>query len=225
VAPFALVMVFDASLSVRHRLQFEKDAAAKFFRSVLRPNDLASVLSVSTEVSVAQGFTSDLRLLMAAISKVQAEGTTALYDGIARSADALLPTDGRHVIVVISDGRDIISRISLLGCLRLAQEADAVIYAINTSGKPASANDRDLVGERALETLANRTGGEVFFPDRIEELDPVFQRLANQIRSQYLLGYYSSNEARDGSYRRIAVRIRRNECYARAREGYYALKK
>jgi VWFA-related protein len=223
--PLALVMIFDVSESVRHRLQFEKDAASRFFRSIMRPVDRASIVAVSTDVTIQQKFTSDAGQLASAIGRMQAEGTTALYDAIVEAAELLRYEDGRRVIVVLSDGKDIISRASLLEALRRAQEADAVIYAVNTSGRPVSANDRDLAGERALETMANRTGGEVFFPNRLEELDPVFARLAEQLRTQYVIGYSSSNTARDGSYRRIALRVKREGAYARARQGYYAPKK
>jgi Ca-activated chloride channel family protein len=222
--PLAMVMIFDVSLSVRHRLEFEKEAAARFFRAIIRPVDQVSILSVSTDVVVQEYFTADVNRLTSAVRRMQADGTTALYDAIVKGAELLNAVNGRRVLVIVSDGRDIISRATLLEALQRAQEADAVIYAINTSGRPASANDRDLAGERALETLANRTGGEVFFPDQINELDPVFTRLAEQLRTQYVLGFYSSNEVRDGSYRHLSVRVKRESIYARARQGYYALK-
>jgi Ca-activated chloride channel family protein len=222
--PLTLVMVFDTSGSIKSRLNFEKDTVARFLRTIMRPIDKVAIISVNTDVILQQYFTSSVNQLLAAIDRLSAEGATALYDAIEAAATALRARQGRRVIVILSDGRDTISQTTLNVALRRAQQADVVIYAINTSGQPASANTRDLAGERALETFCNQTGGEVFFPNRLEELDPAFSRLADQLRTQYVLGFYSTNEARDGSYRRLAVRVKRPNLFARAREGYYALK-
>lgn len=222
--PLSLVMVFDVSLSIRSRMNFQKGALAGFLRAIVRPADKVAIFSVSTDVVMQQPFTSNINELLLAIDRVDAKGATALYDAIAAAATALNARPGRRVIVILSDGRDTISRVTLSEALKRVQEADAVVYAINTSGRPASANVRDLAGERALETLCNQTGGEVFFPEKLEELDPVFARLADQLRTQYVLGFTSSNETRDGSYRHLTVRVKHPGVYARAREGYYALK-
>ncbi len=222
--PLSLVMVFDASMSVKSRLGFEKDAVARFFRTIVRPIDRVAVISVSTDITMEQPFTTEVNQLLSAINRISAEGATALYDAVDLASVMLSERQGRRVIVVLSDGRDTISRTPLLGALRRAQEADTIIYAINTAGRPNSANVRDLAGERALETFCLKTGGEVLFPDKIEELDPAFTRLAEQLRTQYILGYISTNEARDGSFRRVKVKVKRPNVQARSREGYYALK-
>ncbi len=220
--PLRLVVIFDASLSVRSRLDFEKQAVVRFLRSTIRPVDRAAIISVSTDTVLRQDLTNNLDLLTAAARAINAEGATALYDAINEATARLSATEGRRVIVVLSDGRDTISRATLTEVLRAVQAADAVIYGINSSGTPPSANVRDLAGERALEKMANTTGGEVLFPDRAEELEPSFARLAEQLRTQYVLGFYSTNETRDGSFRQLAVRLKRPGAYARARSGYYA---
>ncbi|MBI4469122.1 MAG: VWA domain-containing protein [Acidobacteria bacterium] len=222
--PLSLVIVFDASLSVRSRLDFEKQAILHFLRATLRPVDQAAILSVSTDILWRQELTQSIEVLAAAVRSISAEGATALYDGIRVAAEKLSACDGRRVVLILSDGRDTISRNTLTEVLRVAQAADVVIYGINSSGTPPSANVRDLAGERALEKLANSTGGEVLFPDRAEELEPAFMRLAGQLRTQYFLGFYSSNEMRDGSFRQLVVRLRRPGTFARARSGYYAPK-
>ncbi len=222
--PLSLIVIFDASLSVRSRLDFEKQAVARFLRTTLRPVDRAAILSVSTDIVWRQELTSNLELLLAAVRSIAAEGATALYDAVNTAATRLLDSDGRRIIAVLSDGRDTISRATLAEALRNVQKADAVIYGINTGGAPASANVRDLAGERALETMADHTGGEVFFPNRLEDLEPAFARLGDQLRTQYVLGYYSTNESRDGAFRHVVVRVKRPGAYARARQGYYAPK-
>jgi len=219
--PLRLVVLFDTSLSVKGRLEFEKQAVARFFRSVMRPRDLAALISVSTEPVLRQSFTEDVAQLTNAVRGLKAEGATALYDALLMAAEYLAPVEGRRAIVILSDGRDTVSRATLGQVLRRVQEVDAVIYAINVE-EPLSANVRELIGETALELLARQTGGEVFSPAQVEELDPIFARLVEQLRTQYVLGFYSTNEARDGAFRRLTVRVKRDGVIARAREGYYA---
>jgi len=219
--PLRLVVLFDTSLSVKGRLEFQKQAVMRFFRSVMRPRDLAALISVSTEPLLRQDFTEDVAQLVNAVRGLKAEGATALYDALVMAAESLESVPGRRAIVVLSDGRDTVSRATLAQALRRAHEVGATIYAINVD-EPLSANVREVIGETALELLARQTGGEVFSPTRLEELDPVFARLVEQLRTQYVLGFYSTNEARDGAFRRLTVRVKRAGVVARAREGYYA---
>ncbi len=222
--PLRLVIVFDTSLSVKSRLEFEKQAVARFLRAVLRPRDLAALISVSTEAVLRQDFTDDVAQLITAVRGLKAEGATALYDALAMAAEFLSAVEGRRAILVLSDGRDTVSRTTLAHAVRRVQEVGATLYAINVE-EPISANVRELIGETALEILARQTGGEVFSPTHLEELDAAFARLTEHLRRQYVLGFYSTNEARDGAFRRLTVRIRREGAIARAREGYYAPKR
>ncbi len=219
--PLRLVVLFDTSLSVKNRLEFEKQAVARFFRSVMRPRDLAALISVSTEPILRQSFTEDIAQLVNAVRGLKAEGATALYDALVMAAEYVAPIEGRRAIVILSDGRDTVSRATLGQALRRVQEVGATVYAINVE-EPLSANVRELIGETALELIARQTGGEVFSPTQLEELDPIFARLVEQLRTQYVLGFYSTNEARDGAFRRLTVRVKRQGVIARAREGYYA---
>jgi len=222
--PLRLVIVFDTSLSVKSHLEFEKQAVARFFRSVMRPRDLAALISVSTEAVLRQGFTDDVAQLIASVRGLKAEGATALYDALVMAAEYLSSVEGRRAVLVLSDGRDTISRATLAQAVRRVQEVGATLYAINVE-EPISANVRELIGETALEILARQTGGEVFSPTHLEEVDSAFARLAEHLRRQYVLGFYSTNEARDGTFRRLTVRVKREGAIARAREGYYAPKR
>ncbi|RMG56045.1 MAG: VWA domain-containing protein [Acidobacteria bacterium] len=222
--PLSLVMILDASLSVKNRLRFEKEAFAAFLRAIIRPIDRVAIFSVSTDVALQQGFTGDIDKLLFAISHVSAQGATALYDAIATAAELLKTRPGRRVIIILSDGRDTISRLTLTEALRRVQEADAVIYAINTSLTSMPSNQQAWPGQQTLDVLCRQTGGEAFFPRDLTELNPIFDRLANELRMQYVLGFISSNERRDGSYRRLTVRIKKPGVTARARAGYYAPK-
>src|SRR5262245_18172132 len=234
--PLKMVMLFDTSLSVNHQLNFERRAAARFFERVIRPQDRAAVFSVSTDVEVLQGFTNKTPLLVDATRQLKAQGSTSLYDAIYLASDYLNPAQGRRVIVIVSDGGDTTSNKGLLDALAQAQKSDAVIFAIFTGNPWPSQNLRDLAAERALESLTRETGGEVLRsklhpvgqPDdetedtSLKELDRIFSSLAEQLRTQYVLGFFSINEKRDGSFRKLAVRIKKPDYSARARTGYYA---
>jgi Ca-activated chloride channel family protein len=239
--PLKLVMLFDTSLSVEHVLDFERRAAVRFFERVIRPQDRAAVFSVSTDVVVLQEFTNKVHLLSGATRQLQALGATSLYDSIYLAADYLKAARGRRVIVIVSDGGDTTSGNSLLEALAQAQKSDAIIFSVFTGNPWPTQNLRDLAAERALETLTGETGGEVLKPrltpfkkgsrhgeesDEIslKELEVVFDSLADQLRTQYVLGFYSTNEKRDGSFRKLSVRIKKPGYQARARTGYYAPK-
>jgi Ca-activated chloride channel homolog len=233
--PINLVMLMDTSLSVAQKLDFEKKAMLRFLERVLRPQDRAALFTVSTEVTVIQEFTSQLSLLNQAARQMRPNGATSLYDGIFLAADYLRPSTGRKIIVIVSDGSDTTSQKGLLAALDQAQQADAMIYALYTGNFGISQNLRDLAGERALETLTAETGGELLRPRAtpgtestaiddlsLRELDRSFTSLAEQLRTQYILGFFSSNERRDGSFRRLVVKTNRTGITPRTRRGYYA---
>jgi len=233
--PLRLVMLFDASSSVASRINFERRAAARFFERVMRPQDQAALFAVATDVTVLQEFTHKVSLLTNATKQLRAKGATSLYDAIFLAADYLKPVPGRHLIVIVSDGGDTTSAKDLKSALAAAQKADAVIFAVFT-GISSSQNLRDLAAERALATLTAETGGEVFYPklpgisdEGVDEqsltyLDATFTKLADQLRTQYTIGFYSTNEAHDGRFRKLIVRIKKQGYVARARSGYYAPK-
>ena len=239
--PLKMVMLFDTSLSIEHVLDFERRAAARFFERVIRLQDRAAVFSVSTDVVVLQEFTNKIPLLIDATRRLQSLGATSLYDSIYLAADYLKAARGRRVIVIVSDGGDTTSSNSLLEALAQAQKSDALLFAVFTGNPWPSQNLRDLAAERALETLTGETGGEVLKPKltpfknssrhgeesdeiSLKELEVAFDSLAEQLRTQYVLGFYSTNEKRDGSFRKLSARIKKPGYAARARTGYYAPK-
>ena len=236
--PLKMIMLFDTSYSVAQRLNFERRAAARFFERVIRQQDRAALFSFSTEVVVMQEFTNKIPLLVDATRQLKAQGATSLYDAVYLASDYLKPAEGRRVIVIVSDGGDTTSGKGLLESLAQAQKADSVIFAIFTGNPLPSENLRDLAAERALESLTKETGGELFKPRfsegrrsgeesddaSLRELDRTFTDLADRLRTQYVLGFYSTNEKRDGTFRKLDVRIKKSDYVARARTGYYAPK-
>jgi Ca-activated chloride channel family protein len=184
--PIRLAMLFDNSGSVLIAREFEKRAAIKFFRSVLRPEkDLAALFSVSTVTRLEQRFTNNVAVLTQAIEFFpQPDGATALLDGIELAADYLSEVDGRRVIVIVSDGDDTKTDTTFENAVRAAQMRNCQVYVvkttdfenfIRTNSRKGSANTRQLIAERRMLELARQTGGTVYSPIDEKELDDAFR--------------------------------------------------
>src|SRR5215831_16340285 len=125
--PLRLIFLFDTSLSIRHRFDFEQRAAARFFQQVVRPGDQAAIMSVSTDPKMEVQFTPNVNALVGTLSRLQPGGATSLYNALIESAKYLRPSEGRHVMVVLSDGADTISSSTLAQALTEVQKSDAMI--------------------------------------------------------------------------------------------------
>ena len=223
--PLELAFLFDTSGSVRERRDFEKKAAVNFFKDVFRPQDHGSIYLVNTEVERELSLTNKLEYIINSINRIQVErGATALYDAIYLASKDLDQTSGRHVMMILSDGRDNVSRYDLKKALAEAQDADVVVYAIHPYGRDLSANLRDPGAEQALISFAEQTGGEAYFSANVDELEQDFHRFAAELHAQYVLTYYPKNEARDGKFRGLSVSVKRQGLTVRARKGYFAPK-
>jgi len=229
--PLRLIFLFDTSSSIRHRFDFEQRAAAQFFRQVLRPGDQAAIMSVSTDPKLEMQFTSDIDRLVSTLAGLKAEGATALYNALIEAAHYIRPAEGRHVLVVLSDGTDTASAATLAQALTEVQKADAIIYGVHSTGIAPSANVQDLAGEFALKAMSEDTGGKAFFPPIYEEqkkeardLDEIYRRVAAEVRAQYVMTYYSKSAARPNTFRTIQVKTQRPGLLVRSRRGYYTSK-
>jgi Ca-activated chloride channel family protein len=229
--PLRLVFLFDTSSSIRHRFEFEQRAAAQFLRYVIRPGDQAAIISVGLDPKLELQFTSDVNKLVDTVSNLKPGGATALYAAMIEAAKYLRPSEGRHVMVVLSDGTDTASPSTLAQALAEVQKSDTVIYAVHSTGVAPSANVQDLAGEFALKFMGEDTGGRAFFPPihadpkkEVRELDEIYKRIAAEVRAQYVLTYYSKNEPRSGVFRTVRVQVKKPGFQVRARRGYYTSK-
>ncbi len=226
--PVRLVMLFDNSGSLTASRELEKHAAVRFFQNVLRPVDEAAIYSVSTEVTLAQPMTSNVRLLQQTIDNFgRAEGATSLYDGVFAALVYLKPFLGRRVIVIVSDGQDTTSRSDhdFDATLQRLLGEDCQIYVVQT-GLYDNANVRALAAERRMEEFAAQTGGAVYIPKTVEDLDDAFAQIAADLAEQYVLSYYPSEDKRDGRYHQISLRVKtRNNVRIRARKGFLVKKR
>src|SRR5438093_1621619 len=191
---------------------------------------LAAALALVPLRSVLQDFTPDHRLLEEAVRHTEASGPTALHNALYVSLKELDKEKSgrelrRRAIVLLSDGEDTASLVSDDQVTELARKTEIAIYSISL--RPGHSQDRNRLAfsqaEHLLTTLSQETGGQVHFPNSLSELDSVYARVAEELRTQYTLGYVSSNKRRDGKWRRIVVRVpEREELQVRHKIGYYA---
>jgi VWFA-related protein len=221
-----LAMLFDNSGSLDAAREFEKQAAIRFFRKVLRPKDEAAIYSIETDSYLAQPLTHDIVRLEHTIAMFgKPEGGTSLLDAIVAAANYLRPYSGRRVIVIVSDGIETTSQIRDFDqVVQHVLADDCQIYVVQT-GLYDGANLRALTAERRMEQLSGQTGGAVYLPKTTTELDLAFDQIAADLAQQYVLSYYPSAEQRDGRLHRLELRVKsRNDVRVRSRRGYYAPK-
>ena len=228
--PLSMVLAIDASLSTRKDLKLELDAARAFAHSVLRSQDVLAVFQFSEVVDELVPFTSDLRRVDRAIAGVHVGAATALYDAIFLGSQALLRRQGRKVLVVITDGGDTMSRVGYQEALREAQQADALVYSIIMVPIEASAG-RNTGGEHALIQMSEDTGGKYYYADNPQQIDRAFRRISDELRTQYVLGYYPRQRLSASDFRRIQVKVTppadaelELPLHTRHRAGYYTSK-
>lgn len=222
--PVRIVLLFDNSMSLIAGREFEKQAAVKFFRQVMRPIDHAAVYSIYTYPVLAQPFTNNLQTLVRTIERFPRpeDGTTSLFDTVAEAAAYLRPYPERKIIIIVSDGADTTSSLDFDAALRRVQASDCQVYAIQTGQHTESANLYDLAAQRRLQAFAEQTGGALYIPRATSDLDYAFTQIAADLSQQYILSYYPTDERRDNLFRIISVRVAtRPSMRVRARRGYY----
>jgi Ca-activated chloride channel family protein len=219
--PVRMAMLFDNSGSLTESREFEKRAAVKFFRNVLRPIDQAAVFSVSTDVTLVEPLTNDTRRLELTIDSFgRPEGATSLFDAIIQAGAYLHPYPGRRVIVIVSDGVDTVSRADFDTTMQRALADDCQIYVVQT-GLLENANVRALAAERRMQEFSAQTGGAVYVPKSTDDLDDAFAQIAADLAQQYILSYYPGEDKRDGKYHLIAVKVKTKAATrVRARKGF-----
>lgn len=225
--PLSVVLDIDTSLSTRKDLPLELTSARRFVHDILRPVDALSLYEFSEVVDEVVPFTADLKTIDQGISHVHHGAATALYDALYLSSQTLERRQGRKVIVIITDGGDTASQVDYQQAVRAAQEADAIVYSIIDVPVEASAG-RDLGGEHALIQISMDTGGRYFYATTVPQMDDAFRQISDELRTQYLLGYYPARRIADSDFRRIQVKVvaapGSASFHVRHRAGYYAAK-
>ena len=226
--PLRLGLVIDTSDSIATRFKFEQDVAASFLRSVVTgANDLAFVVGFSNSVLLVQDFTGDRDLISHAVTQLVPSGGTALWDAVDYAAGKLAsraefePAD--KILVLISDGEDNSSSINATQAIADAQRGGVCIYTVSTRDLRDEAPN-SLVGERALATLAELTGGAAYVPGSIHRLKGSLNELQQVIRSRYMVSYKPDSFTRNGQYRAIEIGAEKDghKLHVYARKGYIA---
>jgi Ca-activated chloride channel homolog len=226
--PLSVTLMIDTSSSMSEKLAVAQKAATRFV-AVLEPGDRAEVVGFDVRVSTLADFSDDHAALEAAIARTQARGPTALHNALWTALKSLEreKTPGqlrRRALVLLSDGEDTASVVADEQVLDLARKSEAGIYAISLRPERSLDRMRRSFSQAAqlLTTLAQESGGRVYFPSSLSELDDVYGRVAEELRTLYSLGYVSHNRRQDGKWRRIVVRVPQREgLEVRHRIGYF----
>jgi len=221
--PLRVGLLIDASNSIRDRFRFEQEAAMYFLSQVVRPkSDRAFVLGFDTTPEITQDFTDDTEKLARGVRMLRPGGGTAMFDAIFYACrDKLLKATAsglvRKAIILVSDGDDNQSRVTLQESIEMAQRAEVIVYAISTN-----VSNIKMPGDKIMEKLAEATGGRAFFPFKIEDVSNSFVEIQDELRSQYAMAYKPANFAADGRYRSIDITAENKKYHVRARRGYFA---
>jgi len=226
--PVSLCMLIDSSTSMDEKLMVAQEAAIGFARR-LGKNDVAQIVDFNNEIQIRQPFTNDVALLEKAIRAVRAGGSTSLYNALysqisdmrrvrAKSTDEIR----RQAIVVLSDGEDTTSLVNYEDVLDVAKRSEVSVYAISLRAKDATPrrtgfNEADFV----LRTLSQVTGGRIFFVTNVAQLPDIYRQISDELANQYVMGYQSKNQKRDGAWRTIALRVIQPGTVARTKSGYF----
>jgi VWFA-related protein len=248
--PLTLGMLIDTSASQEGVLAQEKDAGSEFLRNTLQKNDLAFVISFDVNVDLLQDFTNSTRDLNDALvhTKINSGGNspvpgpfggqgpipqtsaprgTLLYDAIYLASNEKLANEvGRKAMIILTDGQDQGSRERIADAIEAAHKADAMCYVILIADRGFYRGfSMGYSGDREMRKLAEETGGRVIDVGNNEKkLREAFSQISNELRTQYNIGYTSTNTKRDGSFRRIQIKTKNGEYKVQARAGYYAVR-
>ncbi len=225
--PIALSLLIDSSASMEERMTTLQSAATDFVRR-LQPTDIAQIVDFDSRVEIRQGFTGDSDRLEAAIGRTVAGGSTSLYNALYISLQELrkIRIDAaedvrRQALVVFSDGEDTSSLVSFDEVLDLAKRSETAIYTIALRGEDNSTRGfREA--EFVMRQLAQETGGQPLFASSIDDVTGIYSQIADELSSQYTIGYLPKNTRRDGAWRQLVVQVSQPDVIARTKRGYYA---
>jgi len=235
--PVSVGIIFDVSASMGGNLERAKEAAMTFLKSGNR-DDEYFLIEFSDRPRVSQEFTRDTDRVRAKLTTMSAKGATSLYDAVYLGIEKLRSAQNpRKALLVISDGEDNRSRYNFSHLKRFVEEQDVRIYSIGigsnfnftaplSSAMFGGALMGGLFGRSQLEELADVTGGEAFFPQSLNRLDEICERIATGLKTHYAIGYKSSNLVKDGAWRKVNLKVNlpkgSAKIHVKFKKGYYA---
>ena len=224
--PVSLGLIVDNSGSMRDK-RAKVEAASVALVKASNPVDETFVVNFNDEAFLdlphGREFTSDIKELEEALTRIDSRGGTAMRDAIRMSIDHVKEKGhkDKRVLVVVTDGNDNSSVITLESLVKAAQQSEVLIYSVGLLSEEERREAKRA--EHALNDLATATGGEAFFPKDVSDVDRIARQVAHDIRSQYTIGYSPTNENMDGTYRQIKIVVNApGKPTVRTRSGYYA---
>jgi VWFA-related protein len=243
--PLTLGMLIDTSGSQMQVLPMEQEIGAAFLSEVLQKKDLAFVINFDLDADLVQDFTNSSHELRVALNKVKinappcggapglgggplpssCRGGTVLYDAVYLAAQEKLKQEvGRKAMIVLTDGQDEGSRLKIQDAIEAAQKADAIVYVLLIADR-GFYGGIGYGGDGAMKKMAEQTGGRMInVGNNDKKLKEAFDQIANEMRSQYNIGYTPTNNKQDGSFRKIEIKTKDNGYKVQSRSGYYAQK-
>jgi Ca-activated chloride channel homolog len=221
--PLNITLAIDTSGSTFKDIALEQNASKKFVHAILRQQDQMSLIEFATDVRLVVDFTNKIPLLDHGLGSLRLGDATALYDAIYLGSQGLARKHGRKVLVLVSDGGDTAKSTTYAEAQEQALRSEVIIYSIIDVPIEASAG-RDTGGEHALITLSEQTGGKSFYASE-GGLEKAFERVSEDLRTQYLLGYYPHDQEPGKNFHRLQVTVPRaapEELNIRYRTGYYS---
>lgn len=221
--PLRLGVLVDTSNSIRDRFRFQQEAAIEFLKSTVGTQDKAIVVSFDTSAELVADMTGDQEKLEKSVRDMRPGGGTALYDAIFYACRDKMMLDQpmhkfRRALVILSDGEDNQSRYTRDQALEMAQKADTVIYTISTNITRMPSD-----GDKVLKYFAEETGGMLFTPFKVSDLNQSFENIANELRCQYNVLYRPEPLKTNGLFQEVTIKVKnRKDLIVRARKGYYA---
>lgn len=222
--PLSVAILIDTSGSTQIDLRYETQSVQRFISSLIKsgnPDDVFALFSFNWRTNLEADFTRSPGRAERALRTLHGEGGTSLYDAMFLASDTLIPREGRHVMIVVTDGGDTTSYKKYEDALAAVQRADTVIYPIVVVPIAGDAG-RNTGGEHALATLAASTGGRIFYPAGFEQMDIAFADILRELRTQYLIGYYPRDvRVQPRLFHRVKVETQQPGLRINSRVGYY----
>jgi VWFA-related protein len=240
--PLTMGLLIDVSGSQANMIEPERQAGSQFFSSVLRKKDVAFLISFGADSDLLQDITGTPRLLQQGLARLKPnfgysgptsgpvptmsrQAGTVLYDAVYLAAhDMLASESGRKAIILITDGEDEGSKLSMKEAIEAAQKADAIIYSILYVDRRFYGGFQvGYSGESVLKQMSEETGGRLFTVGGKNTLDAIFGQIQEEMRTQYLIGYTPTNSNKDGTFRKIDLKTHDKDFKVQVRKGYYAM--
>jgi len=220
--PLDIALMINSSWSTLTELNFQTEAASRFIQKIVRPGDRLAVYEFADEITQIAPFSSNVSMLQASLKRINLGVGTALYDAVYLGAQALSrnASGRRRVIVLVTDGGGTRSYADFEMARKEAVSADVLLYTLVVR-VVKSESGRYTAGEHALETIADSTGGATYFPDNSGQLGAMFDRIDQELRTQYRLAYYPNPRPPAGEYRSLEARVN-CDCKIRSKKAYYS---